>query len=158
MVSKPGANVIGSSSDTNDLKVRSPQGWIGRQLHRWSSLSQTFASSDLSKPKDSQAKFLSTSEYSTDPWKTASIETEHVLPTILLGASSFRQDSKNLNYLFHLKLKKYFFCLIAGNKTYHIYNQIRIWPLPRKKNNLLLFRMQNRRHHQNVLNILVLLA
>ena len=92
-VSKPGANVIGSSSDTNDLKVRAPPG-LDRAPAPWSSLSQTFASSDLCKPKDSQTKFLSTSEYSTDPWKTASIETEHVLPAILLGPSSSRQDSK----------------------------------------------------------------
>ena len=30
----------------------------------------------------------------TDPWKAASIETEHVLPAITLGPSSSRQESK----------------------------------------------------------------
>ena len=38
--------------------------------------------------------FFSTSEYSTNPWKAVFIETEHVLPAILLGPNSSRQDSK----------------------------------------------------------------
>ena len=65
-VIKPGANAKSSFSDTNDLKVRAPSG-LDRAPAPWSSISQTFASSDLSKSKDSQTKFLSTSEYSTDP-------------------------------------------------------------------------------------------
>ena len=134
-VSKPGANVIGSSSDTNDLKVIASPG-LDRAPAPWSSRSQTFALSDLSKPKDSQAKFPSNSEHSTDPWKATSIETEHVLPAIPLGPSSSRQESK---LSVPSEVIKYFLCLIAGNKISQIYNQIRIWPLPRKKNNLVSF-------------------
>ena len=92
-VSKLGTCVVGSSSDTNDLNVRA-QPRLDRAPAPWFSLSQTFASFDLPKPKESQAKFLSTSEYSTDLWKAASIETDHVLPAIFLGLSSSRQDSK----------------------------------------------------------------
>ena len=88
-VSKLGTCVVGSSSDTNDLKVRAPPR-LDRAPAPWSSLNQAFASSDLPKPKESQAKFLSTSEYSTNLWRAASIETDHVLPAI----SSSRQESK----------------------------------------------------------------
>ena len=45
-VSKPGACVISSSTNTNDLKVRTPPG-LDRAPALWSSVSQTFASADL---------------------------------------------------------------------------------------------------------------
>ena len=92
-VSKLRTCVPGSSSDTNDPKVRAPPRQ-GRVPAPWFSFSQAFASSDLPKPKETQAKFLSTSEYSTDPWRAASIETDHVLPAIVLCPSSSRQESK----------------------------------------------------------------
>ena len=151
-VSKPGANAIGSSSDTNDLKVRAPPE-LDRAPASWSSLSQTFASSDLSKPKK-LSFFL--------PLSIRLILGKQLLLTLNMYCLRFYwvlvHLGKTLKYLFHLKLIKYFLCLNAGNKIYHIYNQIGIWPLPRKKNNLFLFRMQNHRRHRNVLNILALLA
>ena len=92
-VSKLGTCVVGSSSHTNDLKIRAPPR-LDRGASSMVSLSQAFASSDLPKPKENQAKFLSTSEYSTDPWRAASIETDRVLPAIFFGPSSSRQESK----------------------------------------------------------------
>ena len=126
-VSKPGANAIDSSSNTNDLKVRAPPEMIGRQLHGLPLAKLLLHLTYLSLKIAKLSFFLSMS--------IRLILGKQLLLKLNMYYLRFFwvlvHLGKTLNYLFHLKLRKYFLCLIAGNKIYRVYNQIRIWPLPR---------------------------
>ena len=91
------------------------------------SLSQAFASSDLPKPiKKAKLSFFL-------PLNIRLILGGQLLLKLTMYYLQFFlvlvHLGKSLNYLFLLKLIKYFFYLIAANEICQIYNQIRIWPL-----------------------------